>query len=63
MREDDDEDEIKKDEDDDECWRRATTRSPLLLPVAFQSHLSTHLLSEDVSVATENLKVKMQNSL
>jgi hypothetical protein len=42
---------------------RGTTRLLLLSPVAFQLHLGTYLLSEDVSVATENLQVKMQNSL
>ena len=36
---------------------------PLSLPVAIQSHLGTYLLLEDVSVETENLQVRMQNSL
>ena len=42
---------------------RGTTQSPLLTPVAFAYHLGTYLSLEDVSVATENLQVKMQNSL
>ena len=45
------------------CWRGASTCLPALLPVAIQSHLGAYLLSEDVSVETENLQVRMQNSL
>jgi hypothetical protein len=45
------------------CWRGASTRSPALSPVAIQSHLGAYLLLEDVSVETENLQVRMQNSL
>ena len=33
------------------------------LLVAIQSHLGTYLSLEDVSVETEKLQVKMQNSL
>ena len=36
---------------------------PSLLPVAIQSHLGAYLFLEDVSVETENLQVRMQNSL
>ena len=42
---------------------RGTTRSLSPSPVACQSHLGTYLSLEDVSVAIENLQVKMQNSL
>jgi hypothetical protein len=36
---------------------------PALSPVTIQSHLGAYLSSEDVSVETENLQVRMQNSL
>ena len=39
------------------------TRSLLFSSVTCQSHLGTYLLLEDVSVAAENLQVKMKNSL